>query len=236
VAFAKSEQGRDYLIMVLTSGLMGELKVGGVRYNNVMPAQSGLSEADVAAVLSYLASGLGKNEQGAAHAPAYLRTMTGLKSARRARCSGAAAFVLACSAAHAVHVQAAAAEPLGVANSQRAWQNWTLNCQGCHRPDGSGSAGTTPSVAGSVAKFLQAAKGREYLTRVPGVATSALSDDELAEVLNWMLWRFDSQDMPADFTPFTAAEVADFRKRPLRLEASRMRSELLVEAGIAAAP
>jgi mono/diheme cytochrome c family protein len=66
VAFAKSEQGRDYLIMVLTSGLMGELKVGGIRYNNVMPAQSGLSEADVAAVLSYLASGLGKNEQGAA--------------------------------------------------------------------------------------------------------------------------------------------------------------------------
>jgi mono/diheme cytochrome c family protein len=66
VAFAKSEQGRDYLVMVVTSGLMGELKVGGVRYNNVMPAQSGLSEADVAAVLSFLASGLGKNEEGAA--------------------------------------------------------------------------------------------------------------------------------------------------------------------------
>jgi cytochrome c5 len=66
VAFAKSEEGRDYLIMVVTSGLMGELQVGGVRYNNVMPAQSGLAEADVAAVLSFLASGLGKNEQGAA--------------------------------------------------------------------------------------------------------------------------------------------------------------------------
>ena len=66
VAFAKSEQGRDYLVMVVTSGLMGELKVGGVRYNNVMPAQSGLSEADVAAVLSFLASGLGKNEDSAA--------------------------------------------------------------------------------------------------------------------------------------------------------------------------
>jgi mono/diheme cytochrome c family protein len=47
--------------MVVTSGLMGELQVGGVRYNNVMPAQSGLSETDVAAVLSYLASALGKN-------------------------------------------------------------------------------------------------------------------------------------------------------------------------------
>jgi mono/diheme cytochrome c family protein len=64
ISFVKSEQGRDYLIMVVTSGLMGELQVGGVRYNNVMPAQSGLTEADVAAVLSYLAGGLGKNEQG----------------------------------------------------------------------------------------------------------------------------------------------------------------------------
>lgn len=66
VGFAKSEAGRDYMIMVVTSGLMGELNVAGVRYNNVMPAQSGLSEADVAAVLSFLASGLGKNEQAAA--------------------------------------------------------------------------------------------------------------------------------------------------------------------------
>ncbi len=54
VAFGKSPEGREYLIMVVSSGLMGELQVGGVRYNNVMPAQSGLSEADVAAVLSYL--------------------------------------------------------------------------------------------------------------------------------------------------------------------------------------
>ena len=66
IGFAKTEQGRDYLIMVVTSGLMGELKVGGIHYNNVMPAQSGLSESDVAAVLSYLASGLGKNQQDAA--------------------------------------------------------------------------------------------------------------------------------------------------------------------------
>jgi len=66
VTFAKSPAGRDYLIMVVTSGLMGELQVGGVRYNNVMPAQSGLSETDVAAVLSYLASALGKDDPGTA--------------------------------------------------------------------------------------------------------------------------------------------------------------------------
>jgi len=66
VAFAKTPQGRDYLVMVVTTGLMGNLKLGGVNYNGAMPAQSGLSEAEVAAVLSYLASGRGKNEPGAA--------------------------------------------------------------------------------------------------------------------------------------------------------------------------
>ncbi len=142
----------------------------------------------------------------------------------------AAAFMLACSA---VHAQAPLPDAAGVQNAQRAWQNWTLNCQGCHRPDGTGSAGTTPSVAGTVGKFLSVPQGREYLTRVPGVATAPLSDVELSEVLNWMLWRFDAQDLPADFVPFTAVEVGNFRKKPLRLEASQMRSELLAKAGAA---
>ena len=61
VAFAKSPEGRDYLVMVVTGGLMGDLTVAGTRYRGVMPAQSGLSEAEVAAVLSYLASDRGKN-------------------------------------------------------------------------------------------------------------------------------------------------------------------------------
>jgi mono/diheme cytochrome c family protein len=66
VAFAKIPQGRDYLVMVVTSGLMGNLKVGGVNYNGVMPAQTELAETEIAAVLSYLASDLGKNESGTA--------------------------------------------------------------------------------------------------------------------------------------------------------------------------
>jgi len=65
VSFAKTPEGRDYLVMVVTTGLMGELKVGGITYRNVMPAQSGLSESEVAAVLSYLASDRGKNNSAA---------------------------------------------------------------------------------------------------------------------------------------------------------------------------
>jgi mono/diheme cytochrome c family protein len=60
VGLAKIPQGREYLVLVVTTGLMGELTVGGVTYRGVMPAQSALSEAEVAAVLSYLASDRGK--------------------------------------------------------------------------------------------------------------------------------------------------------------------------------
>ena len=123
-----------------------------------------------------------------------------------------------------------AAPPPGVENARRAWQNWTLNCQGCHRPDGTGSEGTAPSLAGTVAKFLWPPGGREYLIRVPGVATSPLSDADLAEVMNWMLWRFDKEHLPANFRPYTAAEIAPLRARPLRLEAGEMRSALLRQA------
>jgi mono/diheme cytochrome c family protein len=59
VGFGRTPPGREYLVMVVTTGLMGELKVAGVTYRGVMPAQSMLSEAEVAAVLSYLASDRG---------------------------------------------------------------------------------------------------------------------------------------------------------------------------------
>jgi hypothetical protein len=124
----------------------------------------------------------------------------------------------------------------GIEDRQRAWQNWTLNCQGCHRFDGTGSDATAPSIAGTVAKFLWVPGGREYLMRVPGVATSPLSDADLAEVMNWMLWRFDRQDIPSTFKPFTAAELNPLRTRPLRIEASRMRSDLLAKAEAQGSP
>lgn len=123
--------------------------------------------------------------------------------------------------------------PPGVANPQRAWQHWTLNCQGCHRPDGSGSAGTTPAIAGAVGKFLAVPGGRKYLVRVPGVATSALSDADLSEVVNWMLWRFDAAHVPAGFKPYTASEVGALRKQPLRLEAAGIRRDLVGKMGAA---
>jgi len=68
------------------------------------------------------------------------------------------------------------------------------------------------------------------------VATSALSNADLAEVLNWLLWRFDADNLPSNFQPFTAAEIGGLRARPLRLEASQMRADLLSKAAGSARP
>ena len=115
----------------------------------------------------------------------------------------------------------------GVENPARARQHWILQCQGCHGANAGGNAGATPPMAGAVAKFLQAPEGREYLSRVPGVATAVLGDRDLAELLNWTLWRFDAADVPPNFKPYTTAEVGRLRRKPLRTEAATTRARLV---------
>lgn len=117
----------------------------------------------------------------------------------------------------------------GVPDPHRAWQNYALNCQGCHRPDGTGDGDTAPALAGHVGVFTNLPGGREYLSRVPGAATAPISDAELAELLNWSLWTFDPGHVAPGFRPYTAAEVAALRARPLRTEAAGIRAALLKE-------
>lgn len=128
----------------------------------------------------------------------------------------AAIFVLANDAPAAV----------GVASEARAKMNWMLNCQGCHQPDATGSVNGAPAMAGEVARFLSVEGGREYLARVPGVANAGLSDDQLAELLNWTLQNFDGPHVPAGFTPYTAGEIGAARKHPLVSEAPGIRESL----------
>ena len=183
--------------------------------------------------------------RGALHGTLLFLAAAGINSALRAAeplvaatatASPATASPAPASPAPSSPAPPAASSPAGVTNLQLAWQNWVLNCQGCHRLDGSGSDATAPSLAGTVAKFLWVPGGREYLARVPGVATSPLSDADLAEVMNWMLWRYDREDLPSNFQPFTAAEIGPLRSRPLRLEAAGMRRDLLSKAAASGQP
>jgi len=92
--------------------------------------------------------------------------------------------------------------------------DYQMNCQGCHTPDGSG-AGSVPALKEHVGVFLQSREGREFLVRVPGSATSALNDERLAAVLNWIVYEFAGDSLQTSFTPYTATEVGSLRKSPL---------------------
>lgn len=115
----------------------------------------------------------------------------------------------------------------GVPNPAQARIDYMLKCQGCHRPDGAGNMANTPPLARMVARFLSVPGGREYLGRVPGVAMVDLEDRRLAQLLNWTLYRFDSEHLPADFRPYSPEEVAELRKAPLRLKRAEMRARLI---------
>ena len=64
-------------------------------------------------------------------------------------------------------------------------------------------------------QFMASQSGREYLVRVPGSANSTLDDEQLAEVLNWILVNFTKQETKQTWQPFIASEVAEYRKSPL---------------------
>ena len=123
-------------------------------------------------------------------------------------------------------VVAVSARALPAAGTSGPALDYALNSQGCHRADGTGTPGSVPALAGSVAKFLKVPGGREFLGRVPGVAQAPLDDAALAAVLNWMLERFDRDDVPADFHPYTADEVHALRGKPLT-DVDRVRRGLL---------
>ena len=110
--------------------------------------------------------------------------------------------------------------------SSSAAQNYLLFCGGCHGVDGGGAPRKVPPLRGAMGRLLGVEGGRDYLMRVPGVSRSALSDARLAEVLNWCVAAFAKDNAPAGVMPFTAAELAAARHRPL-LSVQSTRAALL---------
>ena len=112
------------------------------------------------------------------------------------------------------------------ANEILARQNYILNCQGCHLPDGSGSRGNVPKMNDFVGYFLHVPGGREFIVQVPGAASAPISDRELADVMNWMLLNFSRNELPEPFEPYSAEEIGKLREEPL-IDILRRREELI---------
>lgn len=117
----------------------------------------------------------------------------------------------------------AATEP----NEKRAKFNYQMFCQGCHTHNGVGGR-SVPKIKGFIGHFPKSQKGREYLVRVPGSANSVLNDEELAEVLNWMIVNFGEESVADSWRPYEAGEVGEYRKDPL-MEVFQYRKDLVAE-------
>ena len=116
----------------------------------------------------------------------------------------------------------------GEMNRERAHFNYQMFCQGCHAPGGASVDERVPRMKDHVGTFINSASGREFLVRVPGSAMSSLNDEELAEVLNWIVLEFSGQSLTAPFESYTATEVGTLRQRPLN-EVEKYRALLLAD-------
>ncbi|KWH57498.1 cytochrome C [Burkholderia anthina] len=134
--------------------------------------------------------------------------------------------LLVSGAAACAFVASAPARADGAADAALARQHWVLNCMGCHTATGGGIPGKVPPLANSLGYFTHLPAGREYVMRVPGASNSALSDRELADVLNWVLTTMNRDALPRDFKPYTAAEVAAHR-RPALSDVATVRAGLV---------
>lgn len=92
---------------------------------------------------------------------------------------------------------------------------YLLSCGGCHGYDGQSNALLVPDLKDLVGYYLLIPEGRSYLVRLPNVAFSINSDRQLAALLNYVVFTLGRGSAPRGAKPYTAAEVARLRARPL---------------------
>ena len=88
-------------------------------------------------------------------------------------------------------------------------------CVGCHQYDGTGLPPDVPSLRDDLSYMIGSPEGRDFMLRVPGVIGAPGSADEVAELLNWIVKSFYQGN--ADFTPFTAADVLDLKRKGMNV-------------------
>jgi mono/diheme cytochrome c family protein len=124
------------------------------------------------------------------------------------------------------------------------------NCAVCHQPDGKGAPSVYPPLANSVGRYVAVKDGRTYLMDVVAFGMGGkiesgadsfegdmppwpqLSNQEVADVLTYVLTGLNSKVLPADFKPFTADEVKAERAKQLTSAKTHVeRDEVLKELG-----
>ncbi|MDB5685509.1 MAG: cytochrome, partial [Rhizorhabdus sp.] len=98
------------------------------------------------------------------------------------------------------------------------------HCAGCHGLQGSTAPAQLPELRGRVGWFMCTPESRAYLLRLPNVAHSRITDnDELADMMNFVIFVLGKGSAPPGTKPFTGEEVA--RERLLALSTTALSVE-----------
>lgn len=95
--------------------------------------------------------------------------------------------------------------------------NYLERCGGCHGVQGRAFAATVPDLRGRAGWFLCDAAGRDYVARLPNIVFSHLTDADLADLLNYVVFDLGGQSAPRGAKRYTPAEVARTRREALSI-------------------
>jgi hypothetical protein len=90
------------------------------------------------------------------------------------------------------------------------------HCGGCHGIQGSSAPAMIPVLRDRVGFFMCLPESRRYLIRLPNVAHSRITDnDQLADLMNFVVFGLGKASTPPNALPFTGPEVAEQRQYAL---------------------
>lgn len=94
--------------------------------------------------------------------------------------------------------------------------DYVEHCAGCHGVQGMSAPAKLPELRGRVGYMMCTPATRAYLLRLPNIAKSRLSDNQqLADMLNFMVFGIGGQSVLPGTKPFTAKEVGFERQHAL---------------------
>lgn len=108
--------------------------------------------------------------------------------------------------------------------------NYLQSCGGCHGIQGRSAIGLVPQLRDRVGWFLCTPEGRDFIVQLPDVAFAGVSDQELADVLNFMMFDLAGASTPKGAKPYSAAEVKQLRENTVLRTGLRARRQEIVNA------
>jgi hypothetical protein len=75
-----------------------------------------------------------------------------------------------------------------------------------------------PDLKEQIGYFMNLPQGRSYIVRLPNVAFSMTSDDELTGLLNYVVFSLGGTSVPTHAERYTVTEVSSLRRQPLNEE------------------